>query len=81
MAIKQLVAQAMAITKVRLTIFCTCDFDFYCVPAHDSRHFLLSAPLTLLISLSTQAEILIFLANQVSCDEYCRVGHINPVVH
>jgi len=40
---------AMAITKVRLVIFCTRDFDFYCVPAHDSRHLLLSALLTLLI--------------------------------
>ena len=49
--------------------FCTCKFDFYCVPAHDSTHLLLSALLTYLRnSLSTQTEILNFLVNQVSCD-------------
>ena len=36
----------MAIAK-DLQTFCTRDFDFYCVPAHDSRHFSLSVLLTL----------------------------------
>jgi len=40
---------AMAIAKVRLATFLHLRFDFYCVPAHDSRHFLLSALLTLQI--------------------------------
>jgi len=38
----------MAIAKVRLAI-CFALASFYCVPAHDSRQFLLSALLTLLI--------------------------------
>ena len=49
--------------------FCTRDFDIYCVPAHDTRHFSLST--LLVLSLSTQTEILNIPVNhilQVSCD-------------
>jgi len=53
---------AMAIAKVRLAIFfCTREFNFYCVPAHDSRHFLLSALLTLLIHSLLKLKFQIFL--------------------
>ena len=71
---------AMAITKVRLVIFYTRDFDFYCVPAHDST---LVAQRTSHASnsLSTQTEILNFLVNQVSCDEYCAVIGTHSMVH
>jgi len=41
---------SIAITKVKLATFCTCIFDFYCVPSHDSRHFLLSILLTLQVN-------------------------------
>ena len=55
----------LAVTKVKLTIFCTCNFGFYCVPAHVSRHFFLSALLMLLISLSTQTEIFLLIRYHV----------------
>ena len=40
--------------------FCTRDFDFYSVPAHDSRHFLLSALLTLQVHFLLKLKIWIF---------------------
>jgi len=66
--VNPLIMSVMAITKVRLAIFCTRNFDFYCVPAHDSRHFLLSILLMLLIHSLLKLKFLNFLVNQVSCD-------------
>ena len=85
MVIKQLVAQVFNLScksshdvsdgnrqSKTCNFFCTREFNFYCVPAHDSRHFLLIALLTLLIHSLLKLKFRIFLLIRYR-DEYCAV--------
>jgi len=66
MSIELLVAQGFSqscnpvmMSATDLQHFCTCDFDFYCVPAHDSRHFLLQVYSPLKLKFSCLSHMLV----------------------